>query len=102
MKLYYCSECKRYQRRAFVTFEWSGEYDIVSDLIAGVDEPEYQPGDGCKVSHPRCKGGCELEMTIIELDACPHNWQTRKHNSNERYCALCQVTQKGRVVFDER
>ncbi len=100
MKLYYCSECDKYHRRARVKIEWFGTFDLSSRMLMRVDEPSYGEDDGVVLlSSPKCPG-CELNMSVVELDVCPHDWEPLWERQNIfRHCHLCDVVQEGQAVF---
>lgn len=95
MKLYYCSHCQWYQRRADFIAEWRVTFDLIDKMVTWASEPKYDENDGAVLlSSPKCE--CNSEMTIVELDVCPHDWET---SGNERRCRLCKQVEKGEVVF---
>lgn len=96
MKLYHCSHCQWHQRRADFIVEWRVTFDLIDKMVVRVRDPEYSENDGTVLlSSPKCE--CSSDMTIVEFDECPHDWEER---NNTRDCRLCKRSEKGEVVFE--
>lgn len=99
MKLLKCRNCGHYSRNAWATVSFRAHVKLEKNGLYSLDEEDglYDRSVDSAIELT-CIECDKQETEEVEVDQCPHIWQTSGYGY--RRCSLCGQKQEGKLVFE--